>query len=78
MLDPTHTKKGLVMEYTLAEVVNRAIIVGETRRMATFIRADRPFTAVQVEWVQATARRAERNLERAIHEFARNNHTKPF
>ena len=60
------------MEYTLAEVVNRAIIVGETRRMATFIRADR------VEWAQATARRAEKNLERAIREFTRNNHTQPF
>lgn len=57
---------------TLAEVINRAIIVGDTRRMATIVRADR------ASWAQATAKRAEENLEKALREFARNNHTKPF
>ena len=57
------------MEYTLAEVVNRAIIVGETRRMARIMHD---------KWSQAVAIEAEKSLETAIHEFARNNHTQPF
>ena len=54
---------------TLAEVINRAIIVGDTRRMATIMHN---------KWSTVVAMQAERRLETAIHEFARNNHTKPF
>ena len=54
---------------TLADVINRAIIVGDTRRMARLMHD---------KWSQAVAIEAERSLETAIHEFARNNHTKPF
>ena len=54
---------------TLADVINRAIIVGETRRMARMLHD---------KWSTVVAIQAERSLETAIHEFARNNHTKPF
>lgn len=62
---------------TLAEIVERAIHVGECRRMTKVANMlDMP--AHLVESVQFNEHINEESLEIAIHEFARNNHTRPF
>ena len=62
---------------TLAEIVERAIHVGECRRM-TKLANMLNMPADLVESSKLNQRIAEELLEYAIHEFARNNHTQPF
>lgn len=62
---------------TLAEIVERAIHVGECRRMTKLANMlDMP--ADLVESAQFNEHITEESLEIAIHEFARKNHTQPF
>ena len=62
---------------TLAEIVERAIHVGECRRM-TKLANMLNMPADLVESAQFNKHITEESLEYAIHEFARNNHTRPF
>ena len=62
---------------TLAEIVERAIHVGECRR-TTKLANMLNMPAHLVESAQFNEHITEESLETAIHEFARNNHTQPF
>ena len=62
---------------TLAEIVERAIRVGECRRM-TKLANMLNMPADLVESSQFNEHITEECLETAIHDFARNNHTQPF
>ena len=59
-------------QVTLAEIVKRAIHVGETRRLEELIPPN--FASL----AQYNREKAEIFLSQAIHEFAHNNYTKPF
>ena len=59
-------------QVTLAEIVKRAIHVGETRRLEELIPPN--FASL----AQYNREKAEIFLSQAIHEFARTNHTQPF
>ena len=63
--------------YTLAEVIERAIDVGQCRRMTKLAKM-LYMPADLVESSKFNQRIAEELLEYAIHEFARTNHTQPF
>ena len=63
--------------FPLAEVITRAIDVGQCRRM-TKLANMLNMPADLVESSKLNQRIAEELLEYATHEFARNNHTKPF
>ena len=63
--------------FTLAEVITRAIDVGQCRRM-TKLANMLYMPADLVESSKLNQRIAEELLEYAIHEFARTNHTQPF
>ena len=62
---------------TLAEIVERAIHVGECRRM-TKLAYMLNMPADLIESAQFNEHITQECLETAIHEFARNNHTQPF
>ena len=62
---------------TLAEIVERAIRVGECRRTAKLAKM-LDVAADIVESAQFNEHIVQECLETAIHEFARNNHTQPF
>ena len=59
-------------QVTLAEIVKRAIHVGETRRLEELIPPN--FASL----AQYNREKAEIFLSQAILEFGRNNHTQPF
>ena len=63
--------------FTLAEVIARAIHVGECRRM-TKLANMLNMPADLIESAQFNEHITQESLETAIHEFARTNHTQPF
>lgn len=59
---------------TLADLIDVAIFVGETRRMVKLAYENDEWQKV----ADANNRMAEQELEARLHEFARINHTQPF
>lgn len=62
---------------TLADLIDSAILVGQTRRIAELMPELHASIALQT-FANDNKRIAEQELEARLHEFARTNHTQPF